>query len=237
MTAGWGVILLHGKWDTPRGAVLPLAEALERNGAVVRSPLCSWSPRRLYDCSFEQALDEIAGHIVALQASGYRHLLLAGHSLGANAALAAASRHAGVDALALIAPGHLPDRLFEAGATREAMVRATAATPGGRLRLPDFNQGQCRLLRFEPGIWHSFYDPAGAALMPRSAATLAPPRPVLWLAPRTDPLASEGRGYAFDLLPPHPQNSWVELEGEHAEAPLRSIPHLLDWLHSLDTRP
>lgn len=237
MGAHWGIVLLHGKWDTPAGAVQPLALRLAEVGATLRTPLCCWAPRRHYDCSFEQALDEAAVELDALRDAGCRHLMLAGHSLGANAALAAAVRHPEVEAVAMIAPGHLPDRLFEDGATTDAMALATTSPPGTRIRLPDFNQGQRRLLRIEGCIWRSFYEPKGAAAMPQAARALTPARPVLWLSPRDDPMASAGRTYAFDLLPPHPQNSWRELDGGHADAPRQSIPHLLAWMHSLDTTP
>ncbi|MCB1888985.1 MAG: hypothetical protein KDH20_15355, partial [Rhodocyclaceae bacterium] len=165
-----------------------------------------------------------------------RRVLLAGHSLGANAALAAA-RRSPVDALALIAPGHLPDRLFAAGHTAEALEIARAAAPGRPIRLPDFNQGQSRPLRFDPAIWLSYFDPDGAAVMPRSARALAPPRPVLWASARHDPLAGGGRAYAFDLLPAHPQNFWLELDAGHVDAPARAAAPLADWLQSLDMSP
>ncbi len=232
--ADWGVVLLHGKWDTAEGAVGPLREALEAAGARVRTPTCSWATRRFYDCGFEQALEEIADEAATLRAGGAQRILLAGHSLGANAALASASRTP-PDALALVAPGHLPDRLSADGLTGDALAIARAARPGKRIPLPDFNQGQRRVLRFDPIVWLSYFDPDGAAVMPRSAVALDPSCPVLWASGRRDPLSSGGRAYAFDLLPLHPQNFWLELDAGHTDAPIRAASPLVAWLHSLDT--
>ena len=236
MLPAWGVVLLHGKWDTPEGAIAPLGDALAAAGARVRRPACTWTPSRFYDIGFDAALDEIEAEVDALRRSGAARILLAGHSLGANAALAAGRRRI-CDALALVAPGHFPDRLFEAGETPAALETARSATAGRRIRLPDFNQGQLRALRFDPSIWLSFFDPAGHAVMATSARCQGAPRPVLWASAQRDPLSSGGRAYAFDLLPPHPQNFWLELDAGHLDAPALAARPIVDWLHSLEATP
>ena len=91
-----GAVLLHGKWDGPDGAIAPLAEALAGCGLTVRRPHCCWSARRHYDVRFDQAIAEIGGETKALRAQGCDQVLLGGHSLGANAVLAAAAH--GVEA-------------------------------------------------------------------------------------------------------------------------------------------
>lgn len=236
MLTAWGVVLLHGKWDTPAGAIAPLGDALAAAGARVHRPACTWTPARFYDIGFEAALEEIEGEVDALRQRGASRILLAGHSLGANAALAAGRRPI-CDALALVAPGHFPDRLFDAGETPAALETARNATPGRRIRLPDYNQGQLRELRFDPSIWLSFFDPGGPAVMAASARCQDSPRPVLWASAKHDPLARGGRAYAFDLLPPHPQNFWLELDAGHLDAPAFAAKPIVDWLHSLEATP
>lgn len=228
-----GAVLLHGKWDRPEGAIAPLADALREAGVNVLTPPCTWSPRRHYDRSFASALAEASAEVSWLRARGCQHVILGGHSLGANAALACAARHASVDALLMVTPGHLPDLLFATGQTSDALARVQGAPTGKRLRLPDFNQGHCRQLRFEAAIWRSFYDPQGAAVMPRAARALGPDCPVLWLATRAGALIEPDRAYAFDLLPADPQNSWRELDCSHADAPGASAAIIVDWLNRL----
>lgn len=229
-----GAVLLHGKWDRPDGALQPLADTLAAAGWRMVVPRCPWSPRRLYDRGFAQALDEIEAAVDALRGSGCRRVLLGGHSLGANAALAAAARGTRADALLMIAPGHLPDRLAADGLTTEALALARRSASGHRLRLPDFNQGQQRELRFDPATWLSYFDPDGDAAMPRAAAALTVARPVLWISARRDPLAAIGRGYAFDRLPDDPQNAFVEIDAGHADAPGIAAPVAISWLNELE---
>lgn len=228
-----GIVLLHGKWDRPDGALAPLAEALRRAGLEVVQPCCTWAPCRLYDRSFADALAEAAGEIGRLRAHGCERVILGGHSLGANAALACAADGAAVDALLMLAPGHFPDRLFASGETREALARARSAPCGQRIRLPDFSQGRRRLLRVESSIWLSFFDPEGRAVMQRSARELATACAVMWVVSRQDAAPASGPGHAFDLLPVHPQNAFVEFDCSHAETPHASITDVLGWIGGL----
>ena len=225
-----GAVLLHGKWDGPDGAIAPLAEALAGCGLTVRRPHCCWSARRHYDVRFDQAIAEIGGETKALRAQGCDQVLLGGHSLGANAVLAAAAHGVAADALLLLAPAHRPERLHAAGMTAAAIARARAADPTCRMRLPDFNRAQRRLLRFRAEVWLSFFDPAGAAVMPRSARRLRPARPVLWLDTTVDADADD----VFDLLPPHPQNRRMTLDCGHADIPSAAIDESRRWLDSLE---
>ena len=229
-----GALLLHGKWDVPDGAMRPLAQALADGGWLVRCPRCCWSPRRHYDVPFAAALAEVHGEIERLRANGCDFVLLAGHSLGANAALAAAAADAPADALALIAPGHRPESLHAAGLTTDALSAARAASPGHRLRLPDFNQGRRRLLRFRADVWLSFFDPVGDAAMARAARRLTTPRPMLWIDAARSGGSGDSADNAFDLLPPHPQNLRIMVDSSHAAAPAAAIGPVREWLHALE---
>ena len=207
-----GALLLHGKWDVPDGAMRPLAETLVDGGWRVRCPRCCWSPRRHYDVPFAAALVEVRAEIDRLRADGCDFVLVAGHSLGANAALAAAAADAPADALAA----------------------ARAAGPDRRLRLPDFNQGRRRLLRFRADIWLSFFDPAGDAVMAHAARRLAFPRPVLWIDAAHSGGPDDSADSTFDLLPPHPQNLRIMVDSSHVAAPAAAITPVREWLQALE---
>ena len=79
------MIVMHGKWGGPRfldGFARAMAPSCE-----AKSIEMPWSGRRAYDAGYPAALQEISAQIKAFRAQGYRRVLLAGHSFGANAAL------------------------------------------------------------------------------------------------------------------------------------------------------
>ena len=103
-----GVVLLHGKTGKPE-KLWGLASALEAQGFLVFTPAMPWSHNRYLDASYETALDEIAAAINQLKQQGATKIVVAGHSMGANAALAYAANRGGVAGVIMLAPGHFPD--------------------------------------------------------------------------------------------------------------------------------
>ena len=57
--SGLGIVLLHGKGGTPTTGIEGLHESLKRAGALVEAPEMPWSARRIYDATYDQAMDEI----------------------------------------------------------------------------------------------------------------------------------------------------------------------------------
>lgn len=106
-----GVVILHGKQSAPDEHV-PLANALAAAGYLVDRPEMCWSARRIYDRPYLTCLREIDAAIERLDRRGAIAFVVAGHSLGANGALAHGARRqlAGVVALA---PGHRPEVLAQ----------------------------------------------------------------------------------------------------------------------------
>ena len=137
----FGVVLLHGKQSAPEEHE-PLANAIGNAGHLVERPEMCWSGRRIYDQPYLTCLREIDAAFQRLQRRGATALVVAGHSLGANGALAYGARHqvAGVIALA---PGHQPELLARRSIIIAALDRACALMAEGRARLslsfPDFN--------------------------------------------------------------------------------------------------
>ena len=82
-----GVVLLHGKGGSPSGYVRELAFALQSKGHLVSAPTMPWAQNRIYDASFDEAMYEIDRAIDSLRQKGAKFVVVAGHSLGANAAL------------------------------------------------------------------------------------------------------------------------------------------------------
>jgi dienelactone hydrolase len=85
-----GVVLMHGKWGWPQ-SMSSLARELESKGYLVSNAEMAWSGRRLYDVDYPTALKEIEQEVQQLRAKGAKRVVVAGQSMGSNAAVACAS--------------------------------------------------------------------------------------------------------------------------------------------------
>jgi dienelactone hydrolase len=238
--AGYGIVLMHGKGGQPGGPIAGLATALQSEGAVVVMPRMAWSGMKgrpeKYDVSYEQALLQVDRAIEQLAARGAKKIVVAGQSLGANAAIGFAARRgsrlAGVIALA---PGHTPERIQRPAfhkAVADARQMIAAGNGGGMTTFPDFNQGQLFEVSASPSAYLSFFDPNGPAVIPRNAAAM-PAIPLLWVIGRNDPLAQAGRGYAFDKAAKHSKSKYVEISADHFGTPEAARQEVILWLRSL----
>ncbi len=84
--------MLHGKGGTPTTGIEGLHESLKKSGALVEAPELPWSARRIYDATYDQAMDEIDASVEKLKKAGAKKIAVIGHSLGANAAIGYAAR-------------------------------------------------------------------------------------------------------------------------------------------------
>ncbi|TVO52321.1 alpha/beta hydrolase [Denitromonas halophila] len=229
-----GVVLLHGKWDQAPFAIAALTDALTAAGHRWRLPTLPWALRRLYDASFDTALDQIADEAAALRHAGCSRVILCGHSLGACAALATAVHRGGVDGLILLAPGHFPERLAADGHTAASLSIAKHALANGRgqTRMPliDVHQGRPRQLRIRPDHYLSYFAPEGAAAWPDNCRRLPAPLPMLWLVERGDGAAPPGIDYAFRQASAHAASRWLQVDATHHALPAQAIDTVLDWL-------
>lgn len=233
---GAGVVVVHGKGGSPRRHVVVLAQALERAGFLVEVPELPWSRQRAFDCSFLCGLDEIDAAVARLARRGATAAALAGHSLGANAAMGYAARHPGVKAVAALAPGHTPELL--AGLLADSLARARAMVAQGRgEERAEFSgtfQGQAIPLTMRAADHLSYDDPAGPAVMPHSTAAWPAPLPFLWVVGDADPMAARGPQYAFAKAPAHPSSRYVTVAADHFTTPEVAADLAVDWLLGLD---
>jgi pimeloyl-ACP methyl ester carboxylesterase len=235
------VVLLHGNGGSPGGLTGPLEITLESAGASVVSPLMPWHGSRGrpegYTEGVPQALGRIDRAIAQLRSRDASRIVLAGQSLGANIALAyAAKRGKGLAGVIVMAPGHTPElpgfmRLVQAGVAR-ARELVASGRGDGIVMLPDINQGDTFQVEAKPAAYLSFFDPEGAAVMPRNAAAL-PALPLLWVIGRSDPLFSHGEGYAYALAPKHGKSRYAVVEAGHRDTPTAARQIVVDWLRGL----
>jgi pimeloyl-ACP methyl ester carboxylesterase len=237
----FGVVLMHGKGGGPGGPIASLAEYLRAQGARVAMPRMGWAGDRgrpaAYAQSFPQALQPIGAALAQLRADGARKLVLAGQSLGANAAIAWAARNGGggLAGVVALAAGHTPERMRrpEILAALE-QARALAASGQGKTRrmFPDINQGQSFDVEGSAEAWLSYYEPDGPANMPRNAARM-PALPFLWVIGRRDMLHDAGAAYAFDRAPRHAKSRYLVVDAGHIDTPDRARAEVAAWLRAL----
>jgi acetyl esterase/lipase len=225
------VVLMHGKWGPPRSMV-PLARDLESWGYLVSNAAMAWSGRRLYDVDYPAALKEIEQQVRRLRANGAKRVVVAGQSMGSNAAVAYASSGFDLDGLAILSPGHFPEgamgkRLRPSLERAKGMVAANRATDSDSF--DDINQGKQRSLKMAAGSYVSYFDPDGLGAITKNIKKLSRQIPVLLVIGTADPFYPESKAM-FDSAPAHPVSRYVALDTDHFTMPKIVGAELLKWL-------
>lgn len=228
-----GVVLLHGKGGSPSGYVRELASTLQSKGHIVSAPTMPWAQNRIYDASFDDAMREIDREIDSLRQKGANFVVVAGHSLGANAALGYAASRDGVGGIIALAPAHTPELpgFMKRVAQDVSRARSLVATGKGKEkhRFSDVNQGQRLEVAATADVYLSWFDPDGRAVMPKSAASFKIPTPLLLVVGSGD----HGKDYIFDRAPQHPKSRFVIVRADHFAVPSAAIEEVVTWLNSL----
>jgi pimeloyl-ACP methyl ester carboxylesterase len=174
-----GLLVLHGK--NPGGPRDPnirsFALRFEREGMLVELPDMPWSSRRYIDGHWDRTMEEMDRHVATLRSRGATRIVLMGHSLGCPAALAYAVRKPDVDAVVLLAPGHIPRGYYEfanltpcARASTKARTMVAAGKGDERAAFNDIYQGRSLTVRLTARDYLSYFDPLSDAEMGVSAA-------------------------------------------------------------------
>lgn len=229
------MVVLHGKGGSPDKHVVETVRMLRNVGFVVVAPEMPWSRKRGFDASYQQGLVEIGLAAGELRARGVTQVVIAGHDLGANAALGYAASRGGVFALIALAPSHDPERQREVFVAdlRKAREMLTSGRGAERSAFTDVSQGKDYDLSTTAEIYLSYSDPDGAAVMPRSAAAINPPVPLLWVVGSNDSLSRLGRSYVFAKAPAHPASRYEMIPADHLGVPAEAARLVVDWLKEL----
>jgi pimeloyl-ACP methyl ester carboxylesterase len=237
-----GVLLLHGKNpgsnnDMNSGRIKP---ALEREGMLVAFPDMPWSRGRYIDGNWDKAMDEMAGHVRNLRAQGASRIVVIGHSLGVPAAMSYAARGGDVQALVLLAPGHVPARYYamqQNKSVRESVDEARQLVASGkgdsRERFSDINQGRQLNLVTTAKDYLSYFDPESDAEMGKTAPRLPPTLPVLTVVGDDDGFAPIARSYLLDKLPPNAKSRYLEVKANHLSTPAVASEAMIAWINSV----
>jgi dienelactone hydrolase len=234
--AGFGVVLLHGKGGTPTSMIEGLSETLKKEGALVEAPELPWSRRRMYDATYDHAMAEIDLAVQKLKWAGATRIVIAGHSLGGNAAIGYAARRQDLAAVIAMAPGHMPEAWALRIRTKGAIAKAKQLVADGkgdvRMSFPDLAQGIPFQVQATPNVYLSMFDPEGPAVIPRNAAAMGEV-PFLWVVGVGDPIFFHGRDYGFDPGAKHPKSKYLVIPGLHLTTPFQARQSIVEWLRSL----
>ncbi len=235
-----GVVLMHGSKGTarPNSPIGPLIVALRRAGILVAAPDMPWSRTRHLSKAVKGSLEEIDRAVADLKRQGAVKIVVGGHSIGANAAMAYGARRKGLAGILALAPGHVPSVSGWQKKMKFDYRRAERLINEGRGKVKaEFrfhNQGRTSTERVTPEVYFSWFDPQGAANYRKNAEKLWPGTALLWIVGRKDIMARRGRNFAFGKVPVHPKSKYVEVAGGHLATPRVGAKIVIAWLRLLD---
>ena len=235
-----GIVLLHGKWGNPSRNISKLAASMKSRGFAVITPLMPWSREREYDIDYPGAMGILDNAVRELRKEGATVVVVAGHSMGANASIAyAAYGHEKIDAVIAIAPGHTPDRpgyhLNIESSLNEAIEMIKTGRGSEKATFSDLNSGgRSAAVSMSAATYVSYNDPLGMASMPISTSKVTQQIPLFWIiAGPEDVLYGAGRAYVYDRWPRHPFSRYLVLNSTHLSAPDDAEADILQWLDLL----
>jgi dienelactone hydrolase len=231
-----GVLFMHGKWGN-NTSNSPVYDEIKRAGFLLETPEMPWSNSRAYDRDTSAAMLEIDAVVAKLKSRGAQRIVVGGQSMGANFAIAYASRRDGIAGVLAIAPGHVPELSgFQANLKGdvERSKKLVAEGKGDvRDRFNDNNQGKDQKMPSTAAIYLSWFDPNGLMVMPRNASRLKPETALLWVVGEQDSMAQRGEGYAFARAPANPKNAYKLVSGGHGDAGAKAAHEIAFWLKTL----
>ncbi|WP_290810079.1 alpha/beta hydrolase [Ferrovibrio sp.] len=234
-----GVLLLHGK--NPGSQNDPnlgrLKSKLSDEGMITLMPDMPWSARRYIDGDWDKAMAEIDAHVQSLRGKGATKIVIAGHSMGCPAAMGYAAKYGKVDALVLLAPGHVPyfyNTSPNLKVVRDSMDEARRMVAAGdsttHHNFNDINQGRAQQVRMTAPAFLSYFAAESDAEMSVTAPRIPAQTAVIWVIGNEDPLLRAGRGYVFDKLPSNPKSQYLQVTANHLTTPVVARDAVAAWI-------
>jgi len=198
-----GVVVLHGEGDDPYGRTLRLTRTLIRDGFLTDSPEMPWSARRAYDTGVSGAMKEIDASAVRLKSRGAKKIFVAGHGLGAAAAVGYATLRR-VDGLIVLAPS----------SPGPAKAGAGSARTSARL------EGE-------------FSDAGPLSFGRTAAAVRPGTQVLWIVGGSEEPGLKKADQAAFEALPRNPPPQFVVVGGGHMDTPSAAAGLSADWMREI----
>lgn len=231
-------ILIHGKWSHPNTPVLRILEKeLKEKNYIVVKPNMPWSRTRLYDQTYEASLQDLGAMIQKYKQEGVKKVVLIGHSLGANAAMAYQAHVGDVDAIVAITPGHVPSIMQErdprhAYILKKAQDKIKKNEVNTSIDFIDNNSGIRKNFTASIDIFLSYFDPSGLAHMPATVKKFRKSIPVLYIEGANDHVHT-GPDSVFSKIPQHRLNTYMLTSSNHMTTPEISSKQIISWLSFL----
>ena len=228
------VFIIHGKAGKSENMDNWLGNYLRNIGYDIYTPDMPWSKTRYIDKSYEDSLTELNSYITAKMKNNHNQkLIIIGHSMGANGALAYATKYH-VDGLILLAPGHYPKnqtKIFGESINRaKNMIDKNSGDEYANF--DDINGGPVISRFMKANIYYSFFSPNGLSNMGLNAKHIVPNIPILYIVGLQDPLTQKNGTEIFDNL--QTKNKKYEiLNSNHIDVPKDSRELIRQWLENL----
>jgi esterase/lipase len=225
-----GIVLVHGKQGSPQN-LQTLTDTLISAGYAVERPEMCWSRQRIYDRTYLDCLGDIDVAAARLRAAGAASIVIAGMSLGGNAALAYGARRDGLAGIIALAPAPAIEFVSRRPDIGESLAKARqmAAQGLGELRavFKDINVGQSFEVTTTANIYMSFFSPESPGVMPENAARQK--APLLVVSGQFDS-TQRSVSYVFARAPSNPQNWHVTMHADHRGTATVARDTVLAWL-------
>jgi pimeloyl-ACP methyl ester carboxylesterase len=237
-----GVIFMHGKQGSPQKTqgLGVITSSLESAGAKVVAPTMPWSGGGWdhINVTVEQVFALLDAQVASLRGQGAGRIVVAGHSLGADMALAYAVARGNLAGLVMAAPGHQPGFFYQRNASiRAAVDRARALVEQGRgndsFSGPDSNQGTTFTVSTTAATYCSWMDPNGLAAMDVQAPRLPATTPLLLVIGRNDPFFAGAENLVYRPAAKNPYSKYVVVEANHIQTPFAAAKQISDWILGL----
>jgi pimeloyl-ACP methyl ester carboxylesterase len=231
---GIGIVLLHGKQGMPNSSNLSaLTDSLTRAGFLVKRPEMCWSRQRIYDRTYPDCLKDIDAAVDRLKGRGASVIVVAGQSLGANAAIAYGASRKNIAAIIGMAPAHDPQRFGRRKSIVVGLQQARSLVAAGKgnvaVTFADVNTGRDFSVKTTPTIYLSFFAPDSPAALQVNTARL--PLPLLWIAGTAD-FTQDNARRIFGTAK-NPKNRYQTVATDHLRTPDASAAVILPWLKQI----
>jgi pimeloyl-ACP methyl ester carboxylesterase len=233
-----GVVLLHGKTGLPAVVSAGVSDPLRQAGFLVETPEMPWSRNRYIDKTLDMAFSEIDQAVAHLKAQGAKKIVLAGHSMGGDIALAYAANRGHIAGIILLVPASIPDMPGTLQQFAPDVARAKQLIDAGHgdqvAAFIDFNMGKEYTRQMKAAIYYSYFDPQGLGAAGKNAVNLSPDIPVLYVGATGDITTQRGgKEFIFDKLPENPVTKYVLVTADHMSTPQVSVNDMITWLHAV----
>jgi pimeloyl-ACP methyl ester carboxylesterase len=229
------IVVMHGKWGG--ASSLGFFSSRLTDWCDYKEIELPWSKNRLYDKPYPDAINEIHLQVNNFKVAGYKRVLLAGHSFGANAALAYLTIFDDVDGVILLAPGHTPKYMFNQKMNLSTLEQAKELINNGKgiekVNFVDFNQGRSKSLRASAESFYSYFDPEGLGNMSRSAKSIKKSVPILMVVGTKDPQFLYAEENIYLMAPQNPYSKYMVVEADHGSTPSLSVNQVNEWIGAL----